>query len=644
MTTRFRGILSRLLPLLLAAIFLSPSTRAAGDYTGAFAHPNIPVPKLVELEPPIGTLIRANQIALSDAFNFTGTNTFTGANTFSGNLLATGGRPWIDVTGAPYNADPTGASDSSTAIQNAHNACAAFAVGPCAVFFPYGTYKINTALTWSPYVPAVALSRVILQTNLSTGNFISISDQYGKPTPDPNSTGLTRSKTFWGNFQIQNTLGSGSNTAFAFFIGGATSANFATELALDGISVTGFGSGVFKLGYNVFLLHITNFEGNFNAGSYFSILAGATGTGESITVDNSALSGSISPVSTTFLLSWNTGNASDFHFWGCSFDYLGGVNDPAQTAALTSVNMANAHFEWNETANPYINLNNGIAFKIVNAKFFTPLTVGFASPFVGKVAGSSVLNVTNARYESGGTISLLYDNASAAAGNLLTLDPFLNSTSPAPTTYFTRTGGTGANTAFNAVPSNSPTAYDMSAFTVGLGTTYLGGSPGSLNVAQFIANSSTVAGVAGTNYTLFRSGVAAEESHSATGDLGLAGTVHAAGFYNPTNLFISSTAPTITAAGCGGAAASIVVSNGTAAFKINVGTTPTSACTITMPTATTGWNCFATDITTNSTSVFLQKQTGAESTTSVTITNFNDVAVATAFTASDILKVTCSAD
>jgi hypothetical protein len=63
-----------------------------------------------------------------------------------------------------------------------------------------------------------------------------------------------------------------------------------------------------------------------------------------------------------------------------------------------------------------------------------------------------------------------------------------------------------------------------------------------------------------------------------------------------------------------------------------------------MPAATTGWNCSANDITTNTTSVFVQKQTGAESTTSVTITNFNDVAVATAFVASDVLKVTCIAD
>jgi len=109
-------------------------------------------------------------------------------------------------------------------------------------------------------------------------------------------------------------------------------------------------------------------------------------------------------------------------------------------------------------------------------------------------------------------------------------------------------------------------------------------------------------------------------------------------------LLISNTAPTIAGAGCGGSAASIVAPNGTASFKINVGTAPTTACTITMPAATTGWNCSATDITTNSTTVFYQKQTGAESTTSVTITNFSDVAAASNFTANDVLKVQCHAD
>jgi hypothetical protein len=103
-------------------------------------------------------------------------------------------------------------------------------------------------------------------------------------------------------------------------------------------------------------------------------------------------------------------------------------------------------------------------------------------------------------------------------------------------------------------------------------------------------------------------------------------------------------APTIAGAGCGGSAASIADSNGSASFAINVGTAPTSAgCSVTLPTASTAWNCWANDITTNSTSVFLVKQT-ARSTTGATLVNFSDVAVATAPTANDIWTVHCFAD
>jgi hypothetical protein len=108
------------------------------------------------------------------------------------------------------------------------------------------------------------------------------------------------------------------------------------------------------------------------------------------------------------------------------------------------------------------------------------------------------------------------------------------------------------------------------------------------------------------------------------------------------SLLLSSTAPTIAAGGCGGAAASIPNNNGSGAFTVNVGTTPTASCTITLPTSTTGWACYANDITTNSTSVFLQKQTGGSTTTAI-IQNFSDVAVSTAFVASDILRVNCHA-
>lgn len=111
-----------------------------------------------------------------------------------------------------------------------------------------------------------------------------------------------------------------------------------------------------------------------------------------------------------------------------------------------------------------------------------------------------------------------------------------------------------------------------------------------------------------------------------------------------TALLISNAAPTIAAGGCGGSAASISAVNGTASFNINVGTGPTSAgCTVTLPTATTGWNCFVNDFTTISTAVSMQKQT-ASGTASATFQNYSDLTVATAPTANDIYHVSCFAN
>lgn len=106
-----------------------------------------------------------------------------------------------------------------------------------------------------------------------------------------------------------------------------------------------------------------------------------------------------------------------------------------------------------------------------------------------------------------------------------------------------------------------------------------------------------------------------------------------------TNLGVSGAAPTISSGF--GTSSSVVSNNGTMAFSINVGTGGTATSgVIGLPTAPHGWACFGTDITTNSTAVSQTKQT-ATSTTSATIGNFSDVAVATAWAASDIVSVSC---
>ena len=103
-------------------------------------------------------------------------------------------------------------------------------------------------------------------------------------------------------------------------------------------------------------------------------------------------------------------------------------------------------------------------------------------------------------------------------------------------------------------------------------------------------------------------------------------------------LLVSSTAPTISS-GFNTTGGSISANNGTAAFTVTVGTgTGTSTGVIGLPTATTGWNCFATNRNRAD-----QIQETATATGSATLTNFGTGFAATNFTNSDVIQVSCFA-
>jgi hypothetical protein len=94
-------------------------------------------------------------------------------------------------------------------------------------------------------------------------------------------------------------------------------------------------------------------------------------------------------------------------------------------------------------------------------------------------------------------------------------------------------------------------------------------------------------------------------------------------------VLIGATAPTISSGF--GTSPSIVNSNSPAAFTVNVGTGGVATSgVIGLPTATTGWSCFANDRTNNT----VTRQT-ATTTTSATFT------AAAAWAASDILNISC---
>ncbi len=133
---------------------------------------------------------------------------------------------------------------------------------------------------------------------------------------------------------------------------------------------------------------------------------------------------------------------------------------------------------------------------------------------------------------------------------------------------------------------------------------------------------------------------------ASSGTMTTAGNVTAFN-YNATSghILLSSTAPTVLAAGCGGSGASITTNNGTGAFKVNVGTSNTGTCTITMPTATTDWICSATDITRTTTTVSQTKSIpGGTPATQITLQNYTDISGTGAWTDSDVIAVSCVAE
>lgn len=100
-----------------------------------------------------------------------------------------------------------------------------------------------------------------------------------------------------------------------------------------------------------------------------------------------------------------------------------------------------------------------------------------------------------------------------------------------------------------------------------------------------------------------------------------------------------STAPTLSGFGT---SPSVVANSGSAAFEINVGTGGTANTgTITLPAASVGWVCVAQDVTNPDS--FVTAQTGG-TTTTATLKNYSrTTGAAIAWTASDILRVSCRA-
>jgi len=90
------------------------------------------------------------------------------------------------------------------------------------------------------------------------------------------------------------------------------------------------------------------------------------------------------------------------------------------------------------------------------------------------------------------------------------------------------------------------------------------------------------------------------------------------------NIADSVTAPTISS-GCGGGTPTISAPNGTAAFVVTIGTASGSTCAIAMPTATTGWVCFAEDTSNHTTANSRVAMSLPPAASLVTVTDYSDI-------------------
>jgi hypothetical protein len=126
-------------------------------------------------------------------------------------------------------------------------------------------------------------------------------------------------------------------------------------------------------------------------------------------------------------------------------------------------------------------------------------------------------------------------------------------------------------------------------------------------------------------------------------DGSLYGALEAGSYWVGAKLLLSGNAPAI-ASGFGGSP-SVVSNNGTAAFVVDVGTGgAASSGVITLPAATTGWNCFVTNLTAAAGHRADSTVQIASSTTTVTVENqTKSTGAAVAWVAGDILRISCFA-
>ncbi len=393
-------------------------------------------------------------------------------------------------------------------------------------------------------------------------------------------------------------------TAIGVVVGGGANNGIFDNFSHNDIS--GFGNGGLVFGNNVY---IAIFQENVihdngpNGGKNIYVPTSALNFGENITFLGGILTNKTAPFSTTCV---NIEKSADIHFVDVSFDHCGlTANGLNVDVYLTDDHVENTG---GPTPQPFFQFGPNCSFCYLDWRggYIREDEPSSRTDFFED--NSTVSNVNNQFSITSGIMVPAQNTAQLVLINhgccdQVTVGPIQNGQGGG--TFRAMAGGSPL--ASSAISANGIEIYKTTGITGRTGASELGIDP---TTQRWVMNN-------GNNGTEFIPGSFRQ--------------------------LITPFAPTIAANGCGGAGASIAANNGPASFTINVGTSPATACSFTLPIpAATGWNCSASDLTTSSTNVFLQKQTAA-TTTTATISNFNDVAVASKFGAGDILAVSCFA-
>ncbi len=326
-----------------------------------------------------------------------------------------------------YGADPTGTTDSSTAIQNAMNA--AVSNGFESVYFPPGKYLTNTTIDWSPYVQGWTDGSVLWETTSTTNTALIIIDtKYGNTTNGETQT------VFDGNFEFfQNTTN--ANLA-CFYIGDATggSGYGATWINLKNIEIKDFSYGV-QFGNQTYGITFDHVYFRLNSIVFYTV-ANLANFGEKITCFDCVFD------TDSEIASLNS--PGEFIFLGGSFDYMG-----SWSSNITGSNLKfiGSHFEWN-SANTLFNYGSSGAntyVSFVNILFnFTGSTA--ATPLICTIGLNALLDINHNIYALPITGITLY-NISASTGIFVgPVSETLFYTNKAPGTYV---GNSGSGTIHN---------------------------------------------------------------------------------------------------------------------------------------------------------------------------------------------------